>query len=736
MSMSAQGLAPKKKSQTPEEEEDTKPDTISQDSGYGSSITSPKTERPSLSPLSFSRKPIPAELERRFRDLRLLLNFPLHAAISTKTRPTRDISMKLKYTTPGDVPCIVIQCDKHVVKRVKKFFAQKHIKEAIGEDFGIHVAPGLRQLAVAGLPVLGDMNVRTTFCGMRVAVINEAEGTCKSQTLGGLVAVTKSSVRALYGLTAGHGLADVMPLSKDQVYSDTGAERETDDCSTSSDEESTRSGITDESMSDVLDEVDHAANMSKIGTIADHSFQKSSVSTNLDWALVDLSEIEALPNLVVSPELRVVMPMKEASQAFETPYVEVDVLTFKGKRHGTLTRGNSCLMVAPGKHFAETYNFVPGGNCHLEPGDSGSWVVREDTGDVYGHVVSVDMFGEAYVMPLCHTLASIRTQLEADNVCLQGDGLKDRPPPRDASDQVQSVSGGPRDPFHQSMDIFSDYPSQMKCPSSVSMPSLVEDDTSLLLQSRAGSSDTKRSTSTTSRASHQSSFFQSQNKYYLAATDTYDLFPGPGYQNEDFLEGRMTLRGQDSPVIQYPLPAPVPKPATINPIIERDTNPFWKTPNIKTKSVRPNKRKVFCDQCDEHKEGFRGKHELHQHKETRHAGLTKKWVCIDPGTLGLPAGAVPINPLNNCEACRTDKKYAADYHAAAHLRRTHFKEPPARRQAGEKRVEKRGGKGGGDWPPMSELKYWMKEVYVPAVKITYVDTSDDEAENPFFTATG
>jgi hypothetical protein len=77
----------------------------------------------------------------------------------------------------------------------------------------------------------------------------------------------------------------------------------------------------------------------------------------------------------------------------------------------------------------------------------------------------------------------------------------------------------------------------------------------------------------------------------------------------------------------------------------------------------------------------------------------------------------------------------AYYNAAAHLRRAHFK-PKNRRK--DKDGESRGGKGGGDWPPMAELKYWMKEVKVVAAPETIVpedsfetfrDLSEDIEDN-------
>ena len=54
----------------------------------------------------------------------------------------------------------------------------------------------------------------------------------------------------------------------------------------------------------------------------------------------------------------------------------------------------------------------------LIPGDSGAWVVHERTGKVYGHVVSIDSFGEAYVLPIQGTLDEIRRHTKAKSVWL------------------------------------------------------------------------------------------------------------------------------------------------------------------------------------------------------------------------------------------------------------------------------------------------------------------------------
>ncbi|ORY66348.1 uncharacterized protein BCR38DRAFT_429963 [Pseudomassariella vexata] len=135
---------------------------------------------------------------------------------------------------------------------------------------------------------------------------------------------------------------------------------------------------------------------------------------------------------------------------------------------------------------------------------------------------------------------------------------------------------------------------------------------------------------------------------------------------------------------------------------------------LRTSYQRPPLRRVYCGKCNEYPEGFRGEHELRRHTDAKHAALVKRWVCTEPPNFS-PGSPQPVIPLAKCKACVTQKRYGAYYNAAAHLRRAHFN-------------PHRGGKASGDWPPMTILKDWMREVR-QSIDVNDNDSSSGEEDN-------
>jgi hypothetical protein len=143
---------------------------------------------------------------------------------------------------------------------------------------------------------------------------------------------------------------------------------------------------------------------------------------------------------------------------------------------------------------------------------------------------------------------------------------------------------------------------------------------------------------------------------------------------------------------------------------------------------RPKHPKVFCNLCTDHPEGFRGDHELRRHINAKHEGVVKKFVCRDPATVGIVSNVAVRHPLSKCKACTSGKQYGAYYNAAAHLRRTHFKPKAVRGKNKGANDERRGGKGGGDWPCMTDLKAWFEEVHVAVNQVPVLSDQDDDED--------
>ena len=423
------------------------------DSGYGSSASAPSTStststlpekqrsKPTLKPFP---KAIPTEIQNRFNDFRVL-----HAPALLDTvakRKAQNISMKLKYLGQSEETArlyIVVQCDRGIVKKVERFLSQKHVLEDLGSDFLVDVRGGTL-LSLSGattLVVSGVLESKTTFCGMPILISNGDAH--RRATFGGLISVrTTSKGTILYGVTAAHPAASLAPPPISDAASDD---------SNSEDEDSNQPMLdtsTKISTRQHVEEKDAFASESKnLGTITEPGLFRRG-----DLALIELAPVGLLPNHISQSQPMVerqsitgtnapsqslnLFAWAHLRQSFQP--CPAALLTSRGLQHGQISSSRSVLATSLDANFVEVFDFCPDqgvGACRdlyhslaqltctdakteLLPGDSGSWAVDLLTGEVYGHVVSADVFGEASVIPIQTSLKIVKEQLHAHEVRL------------------------------------------------------------------------------------------------------------------------------------------------------------------------------------------------------------------------------------------------------------------------------------------------------------------------------
>lgn len=425
------------------------------DSGYSSVAPSPDTQKAEFvgqdlpgTKLKYFNQTIPGRLKDRYFDIKVLYTQALHDFVAKKRRNAGDIAMKLKYlglTEQSTEPYIIVQCEKKTAKIIKKFFNQSHIQEELEPDFRVLVLD--KELMRLGdddpINVYANALPDKTWCGTPITMTRHDACTV-SATLGGIVAVEDTAGRKLmYGLTASHPLSK---LKSTGLLSPDATDSESDFSDTESEasvEASDLSGLKlSESYEQPEDEV-AVKSSSFIGAIVHHTLDDL-VHGNFDWALVEFGSINPLPNMIFinggsssSPE-----PTKRQGSASNEPgrlnghgwmqlwdgpstYRDsaskpVSVITRRGPQAATLTLNTSSVLIAPGQKFVESHDLSMRPMKSLEPGDSGSWVVDESTGEVFGYVISIDLFREAQVMPLELVLADIKDKLGAAYVFLPG----------------------------------------------------------------------------------------------------------------------------------------------------------------------------------------------------------------------------------------------------------------------------------------------------------------------------
>ncbi|KAI0161859.1 hypothetical protein GGR52DRAFT_561377 [Hypoxylon sp. FL1284] len=400
------------------------------DSGYASLVSTSKKEEgncpPPPSPPSSPKvifKPIPEDLKNRFLDFKILHKEALLKAVSGKrNKNVGDISMKLRYRgeTEADTQLyIIVQCESRTLRKVKRFFDKSDVKETLGSDFRVHfINAALVRLLSSETPTVCAFpeSIQETTCGTVIDI--NLNGIPTRATIGGLIIVSNSHGRRIYGLTAGHPLASLY-ADEFSGYSSESSDGSSPDVS--EDDESYEQFQPPKSK-EASDSAVYNAGRPKtqIGTVVADSFHSQKGAGNHDWALVEINPEYCKPNLLCAsevdrPETWLPLSVPHSHSTFRSlTRRNTAIITYRGVQRGTLSSNHSSLLMSPSNGFLDTLDYIPAPGSTLMAGDSGAWVVDEQTGSVYGHVVAVDGLGEAHVMPILSTMEDIKIQLKEE----------------------------------------------------------------------------------------------------------------------------------------------------------------------------------------------------------------------------------------------------------------------------------------------------------------------------------
>jgi hypothetical protein len=377
----------------PTQQKDSKiPQHDESDSGIG--ITTPSSQDHDNEPLGlelpgtelrYFDRPISERLKARFFDIKVLYTQPLLDYILKRKKDPGDISMKLKHLGLNSRSIklhIVIQCERKVAKRVKKFFAQGHVEEELLPDFRVFVLEKalLRLTDNEVIEVLADSVPKRTWCGTPIRLIR---GNMSVMATFGGVIVVETSHKRLVGLTAAHSLKKLhSPLANQLLTNDTEVpfSSSSSDVSESGSDSDCESTITTESSVEHLEhsngkglDTTASQNTLAIGTILCDTFN-TPIAQNYDWAVIDLSQQDALPNKVDLDQQPDSSDFEEESSLeptlfpsrtlFESVSRQVLVLKQGASPIGGMSLDTSSVLISPGSSFVEVYDLaMEHGSC-------------------------------------------------------------------------------------------------------------------------------------------------------------------------------------------------------------------------------------------------------------------------------------------------------------------------------------------------------------------------------------
>ncbi|KAI9166411.1 hypothetical protein HJFPF1_02512 [Paramyrothecium foliicola] len=395
------------------------------DSGYGSQ-TSSTIELGRR--LKFFHKPIPAAAQSCLVDWKALFSQRLAEAVSKCKEVDLNISVKTGYIGKSEQEaklCVVFLCNKKVVSLLKRFLKDEHVRRPLESSFSIHIvgrAPTPLN-ANGKISIFWDHGASpgsspATLCGLPIIASNGLRS--RRITFGGVLMVTTSCKVSLYGMTVGH----VFPGLENQSFP-SASSSSTDTSRNFSDHEDSDSddGMVLSDFGDQDEKIDQEFPVTEANTlldpiaVVDETRGNTVLPCNHDWRLVELRREWWLPNILedISKNLELSLPEDEI---IKSPKEVLIISSRAGIRRGILRHQHTSMILKPGTAFINILDLSMGMGYKLEPGDSGSWVVNPHTGELYGHVIAIDAFGDAYVVPLHSTLEEIKRHLDAQDVSL------------------------------------------------------------------------------------------------------------------------------------------------------------------------------------------------------------------------------------------------------------------------------------------------------------------------------
>ena len=309
---------------------------------------------------SFPNKTIPDEVLARFSDLKELFNKPLVEALSKGKKLPGPVLIKLMCLGVDDTtvkPWIVVICDKAVGQRARQFFNQDWFKnqsrdvDGAGQDLDVIVFDrkgGPRLNVTAEIPIYFANNAARltkpsdTCCGQLMRI--SGKDSSNFVTFGGVIEVKSKTGHYMYGLTCGHAIYPVdIYDKKSSAVSVPSTARDGLDAALSEHEEEYEIEWDEPNNSQINMNLDNRdPSISYRGEFSDRphgkiiasSYDPDACESNLDWALVELTDpAHYLPNPPFSstvPDFDSVGRLRGDSESKQPPATEKGVVVYAG----------------------------------------------------------------------------------------------------------------------------------------------------------------------------------------------------------------------------------------------------------------------------------------------------------------------------------------------------------------------------------------------------------------------